>query len=177
MDNIFVKVAVMFFPKIDLRTMQKRGLQLGRNVYIGTPAMIDHQYCHLISIGDNCIIAPGVFILAHDSSPENQTGFYKTCKVTIGPRTYVGVHTIILPGVNIGHDVIIGAGSVITKDIPNGSVAVGNPASVTMSTSEFSERHRKNIESQLIAQKRTIRNKQAKSILQNMEAKETYYKV
>jgi maltose O-acetyltransferase len=176
MNNIFSKVAVMLSPKIDIKLMQKRGLQLGKNVYIGTPAMIDHQYCWLISIGNNCIIAPGVFILAHDTSTKNSTRFGKIGKVTIGSRSYIGVHTTILPGVNIGHDVIIGAGSVVTKDIPNNSVAVGNPAIVIMSTLEFSERHRKSIKSQLIPLKRkTIQTQQSRRILQNTKTEEIHY--
>jgi acetyltransferase-like isoleucine patch superfamily enzyme len=51
----------------------------------------------------------------------------------IGKNTFIGVGAIILPGVNIGDEVIIGAGAVVTKDIPSNTIAVGNPARVIKS--------------------------------------------
>ena len=64
-------------------------------------------------------------------------------KVTIGDRVFIGASTIILPGVAIGNDVIIGAGSVVTRDIPDNSVAAGNPARVLTSTDLFISRRKK----------------------------------
>ena len=58
----------------------------------------------------------------------------------MGDNVYIGVHTVILPGVKIGNNVIIGAGSVVTKDIPDNSVAAGTPARVIKSSQEYLEK-------------------------------------
>jgi serine acetyltransferase len=66
--------------------------------------------------------------------------------VRIGDRTYVGAGAMILPGVTIGADCVIGAGSIVTRDVPEGMVATGNPARVVASSAELSERHRRRME-------------------------------
>lgn len=144
MSSFISKITNVMFPKLDLMQMQKRGLHVGKNTYIGTPSWIDHNFCYLISIGDNCIIAPNVQILAHDSSTEIPLSLERVGRVIIGSRTYIGVQSIILPNVRIGNDVIIGAGSIVTTEIPSNSVAAGNPAKIIMPISEFKEKHRKN---------------------------------
>jgi len=138
---------LIFFPRIShersLKRLTRRGLKLGKRVYIHTTVIIDNDYPWLISIGDDCTFSANVIILAHDASSKPYLGYVKIDKVTIGCRTFVGAGSIILPGVNIGADVIVGAGSVITHDIPDNTVAAGNPARVIESTSEFIEKHRK----------------------------------
>ena len=62
--------------------------------------------------------------------------------MVIADRVFVGVSTIILPGVTLGSDVIIGAGSIVADDIPSGVVAAGSPARVVSSLTEFLERRR-----------------------------------
>jgi maltose O-acetyltransferase len=176
MSNIFSRAAGMIYPRISLTRLQKRGLRLGKNVYIGTPGGVDYNFCWLISIGDDCIISPDVIILAHDASPENHLGYQKIGKVTIGCRTYVGVGTVILPGVNIGHDVIIGAGSMVTEDIPSNSVVVGNPARVVESTSEFIKKHRKNLQTRSTLLKgKALQTTESKLALQEAVADGAYY--
>lgn len=139
--SIFNKMLVRW----RINRMLRRGLKLGKNVYIFNPGKIDENLCWLISIGDDCILSQDVRILAHDSSMARHLGYTKVGKVTIGCRTYIGAGTTILPGVDIGSDVIIGAGSVVTNDIPSNSVVVGNPARVIKSTSEFIEENKKNL--------------------------------
>ena len=70
------------------------------------------------------------------------TGHTKVARTTIGPRTFVGAGSIVLPGVTIGADCVIGAGSVVSRDIPDGSLAVGSPARVVGTTAEHGARHR-----------------------------------
>lgn len=123
------------------RNQIRRGLKIGKNVYLSDSAMIDHEYCWLVTIGDDSIISSNAVILCHDSSPSTHTGIHKIGKVTIGCRTYIGAETVILPGVSIGNDVIVGAGSVVTKNIPDNSVAAGNPARVIESISTFVEKY------------------------------------
>lgn len=146
MFNIVRKIAIMLFPELDLKILQKWGLRLGKNTYIGSSLGIDHKYCWLISIGDNCIISPFVSILAHDASSERSLGFCRLGRISLGSNVFVGINSIIFPNVKIGDNVIIGAGSVVTHDIPSDCVVAGNPASVIKSTSEFMQKHKMGID-------------------------------
>jgi maltose O-acetyltransferase len=122
-----------------------RGLKLGKNVFIDINVFIDPNVPWLISIGDECTLTKGVKILAHDASIKRHLNYTKVGRVSIGRRTFIGFDSIILPGVKIGENVIIGAGSVVTKDIPDNSIVIGNPAVVICSLQEYLEKHRKNM--------------------------------
>lgn len=92
----------------------------------------------LVSIGDRVTITSGVKILTHDGSTwliRNDKGrrYQRYAPVHIGNDVFIGVNCIIMPGVTIGSRVVIGAGSIVTKDVPDNSVAVGNPARVVSS--------------------------------------------
>ena len=82
-------------------------------------------------------LAPRVHILAHDASTYVFFGKTRAANVTIGNDVFVGASSIILPGVHIGNRVIIGAGSIVKHDIPDNSVAVGNPAKVVCSVDDY----------------------------------------
>jgi acetyltransferase-like isoleucine patch superfamily enzyme len=83
-----------------------------------------------IEIGDFSQIGPGVTITTtdHDYTREDMAEIFK--KVIIGKRVWIGANVTILPGVCIGDRTVIGAGSVVTKDLPSNSIAVGVPAKV-----------------------------------------------
>lgn len=86
-----------------------------------------------IKIGDNCQIAPNVAIYTagHPIHPITRNSAYEYGKeVTIGDNVWLGGNTVVCPGVHIGNNVVIGAGSVVTKDIPDWSMAAGNPCKV-----------------------------------------------
>lgn len=86
-----------------------------------------------VYIGDSVMIAPNVTIATgtHPIAPELREKVYQyNLPVKIGNRVWIGAGSIILPGVTIGDNSVIGAGSVVTKDIPSGVVAVGNPCRV-----------------------------------------------
>ncbi|MBO4814310.1 MAG: acyltransferase [Muribaculaceae bacterium] len=70
-------------------------------------------------------LASGVTVLAHDYA--RLTGRLNT---KIGKRCFIGVNAIIMPGVTIGDEVIVGAGSVVTKDVPSNCIVAGNPAKI-----------------------------------------------
>lgn len=86
-----------------------------------------------VTIGDDCFIGPNVSIYTacHSTDPDERNTREEWARgVTIGDSCWIGGSVTILPGVNIGNRCTIGAGSVVTTDIPDGSVAVGNPARV-----------------------------------------------
>ena len=142
MLGILLKIRNIMVGEQNIGKLIKRGLQIGKNVYIGGRVNIDPSHCWLISIGDNCTFADRVIVLAHDASTKRHLGYTKIGKVCIGNRTFIGAGSIILPGVSIGEDVIVGAGSVVTKDIPSNSLAMGNPATVIGTTSEYIQKHK-----------------------------------
>ena len=86
-----------------------------------------------VIIGDNCFMAPNVSIYTagHPIHPISRNSLYEYGKeITIGDNVWLGGNTVICPGVHIGNNVVIGAGSVVTKDIPDWSFAAGNPCRV-----------------------------------------------
>lgn len=92
----------------------------------------------LVTIGDDCFIGPNVSIYTacHSTDPvERNSRNEWAMPVTIGHNVWIGGSVTILPGVHIGDNVTIGAGSVVVKDIPSNSVAVGNPCRVVKAIS------------------------------------------
>jgi maltose O-acetyltransferase len=86
-----------------------------------------------VTIGSNVLFAPGVQIYAAThplSAAQRRTGLELGKAVSIGDDVWVGGGVIICPGINIGDRSVLGAGSVVTKDIPAGVLAAGNPCRV-----------------------------------------------
>jgi len=114
-----------------------KGLKLGKNVDIIDSFFFDPSHCFLISIGNNCTICPNVRIIAHDASTKKFLGYTKIGRIEIKDNCFIGDSVIILPGVEIGPNAIIGAGSVVTNNIPPNTVAAGNPAKIILSLQEY----------------------------------------
>lgn len=92
-----------------------------------------------VIIGDNCMLAPNVAIYTagHPVHPETRNTMYEYgIEVTIGDHVWIGGNCVICPGVHIGSNCVIGAGSVVTKDIPDWSIADGNPCNVIRTITE-----------------------------------------
>ena len=86
-----------------------------------------------VKIGDNCQMAPNVavYTAGHPIHSVSRNSLYEYgISVTIGDNVWIGGNTVIMPGVHIGSNTVIGAGSVVTKDIPDWVVAAGNPCRV-----------------------------------------------
>ena len=97
-----------------------------------------------VKIGDNCQMAPNVAIYTagHPLHPVARNSMYEYgISVTIGDNVWIGGNTVIMPGVHIGSNTVIGAGSVVTKDIPDWSVAVGNPCRVIKKITEEDKKY------------------------------------
>ena len=103
-------------------------------------SLIDTLVPSLVKIGDNFISAPGSIVLAHDASLLVHFNRYRVEKTVIGNSVFLGANAVVLAGVNIGDNVIVGAGSVVTKDIPNNMVVAGNPARVISTVDEYYEK-------------------------------------
>ncbi len=84
-------------------------------------------------IGENSLIAGGVVILTHHHHLRTKENLPVYQDVKIGRRVFIGVNVTIMPGIEIGDECIIGAGSVVTKSIPSKSIAFGIPAKVRKS--------------------------------------------
>ena len=125
----------------DVATLVAHGLQVGRLVYIARGCYFDPGYAWLISIGDQTTLGPRVTILTHDATPKLRTGYSRIAPVRIGARVFIGANTTILPGVTVGDDAIVGAGSVVRRDVPAGAVVFGNPAEERGSTDGHTEHH------------------------------------
>ncbi len=130
--------------KNKIKSMIGNGLKLGKNVTIMPGAIIDDRYPYLISIGNNCSLSNGVIILAHDATTFKFTdGYARLGKIEIKDNCFIGTNVIILPGVTIGPNVLIAAGSVVNRDIPPNSCVAGVPARVYQKFDEFIEQHKK----------------------------------
>ena len=119
----------------------------GTNIEVGKNFFANYK-CMLIDvakirIGDNCQMAPNVAIYTagHPIHPVSRNSMYEYGKeITIGDNVWIGGNTVICPGVHIGSNVVIGAGSVVTRDIPDWTVAVGTPCRVIKNISDEDKR-------------------------------------
>lgn len=109
----------------------------GSNIHIGDNFFANTNLVILdgakVTIGDNVFIAPhvGIYTAGHPLDKElRNAGLEYAYPITIGNNVWIGGHVCILPGVSIGDNSVIGAGSVVTKDIPSGVLAYGNPCRV-----------------------------------------------
>ncbi|MFH8252610.1 sugar O-acetyltransferase [Microbacterium sp. B2969] len=109
----------------------------GENIHVGARTFVNYNLTALdvatITIGEDCQIGPNVQLLTptHPIDPQPRRDKLEAAKpITIGDNVWLGGSVIVCPGVTIGANSVIGAGAVVTRDIPAGVVAVGNPARV-----------------------------------------------
>ena len=106
-------------------------ISIGKRFFANFNLTILDEAC--VTIGDDCFIGPNVSIYTacHSTDPVERNSRREWAEpVTIGDNVWIGGSVTILPGVTIGSNTTIGAGSVVTKDIPDNVVAVGNPCRV-----------------------------------------------
>lgn len=134
----------------------------GKNCYINQPFYCDYgthitvgdnfyanYNCTIldvasVEIGDNVFFAPNVSIYTagHPVHHEARNSMYEYgISVKIGNNVWIGGNTVITPGVTIGEDSVIGAGSVVTKDVPSGVIAAGNPCKIIRKITEDDKRY------------------------------------
>lgn len=117
--------------------MRKMGCKVGKGCYIGEHVKIDQSHPDMITVEDNVSIAAGTRLLCHqrDFTNYNVGDDYMKLGYTIKPIVLkkgclIGMESMVLPGVTVGEGAIVGAGSLVTKDIPAWTIAAGNPAKV-----------------------------------------------
>jgi maltose O-acetyltransferase len=135
----------IYFTRIKL--LIARGLVIGKNVTISRNVTIDSGYPYLIRIGDNCSLAEHVRLLAHDAATFKFTaGYARLGKIEIKDNCFIGDRSTILPGVTIGPNALVAAGSVVNRDVPPNSCVAGVPARVYAKFDEYIERNKRQIE-------------------------------
>ena len=121
-----------FYPNVIIRSRSGM-IRLGNDVSLG-PGVIVYETRGGLEVGDNCLIAAGTRICgtSHGTELGIPMRFQETIakKIIIGPDVWIGMNTVVHPGVEIGEGSIIGSGSIVTKSIPSYSIAMGAPCKV-----------------------------------------------
>jgi len=131
--------SLWFFPALSKLLHEWRGVRFEdrQSVFISQGVAIDNRYPELISIGKDVWFTRNVIVLSHSYSSRLQQDNFglheKVAAVRIGHGVFLGVGTIVLPGVSLGDGCYIGAGSVVTQSIPPAVLAAGNPCKVLRS--------------------------------------------
>lgn len=142
-----IRRALYWFFNISINTTKrdfvKGGGVLGRNCVIYADVEFGSEP-YLIHIGDNCRITNGVRFVTHDGglwTLRNQgkisSHYGKFGPINVKNNVHIGWNAIIMPGVTIGNNCVIGCGAVVTHDIPGNSIAAGVPARVIKSLDEY----------------------------------------
>lgn len=142
-----MKKKIIRFLKRAFWSLEKHARHDG--VTMGTGNRIESYFWssaepYLITIGDNCDLTEGSRIYTHGSAKvarDKYPDFDIFGKVVLGNRVYVGSRAQIMPGVTIGDNVLIAAGSVVTKSIPSNVVVAGNPARYVCSLDEYIQKN------------------------------------
>lgn len=126
-----------------LKFAKRIGVNLGDNCHIyGKVAWGSEPW--IITLGNDVHITDGVKFITHDGGTLLYRDLVPDLEITkpikLGNKVYVGNNVIFLPGVTVGNNVIIGAGAVVSRDIPDNSVAVGVPAKVIKTADEYLEK-------------------------------------
>ena len=135
----------------ELQALKNKGLKVGTNCDFVSPGPNFGSEPYLITIGNNTTVSFDVAFVTHDAGTrvlrnlateekEKQTVIYG--KINVGNNCFIGCRSTILPGVTIGDNTIIGAGSVVNRDIPANSVAAGVPCRVICTLEEYKEKHK-----------------------------------
>lgn len=138
-----------FFP---LRDAVRNGMKIGTGVSLVSPYNTNFgSEPYLITLGNHVRISGGVSFFTHDGgtwafrNEEKYRDVMKYGRISVGDYTFIGAKATILPGVKIARRCVIGACSLVTKDIPDGMVVGGIPARVICTTEEYAEKCRKSM--------------------------------
>lgn len=129
--------------KLRPRILKKMGCHVGKDIFVGDHVRIDYSHAELIYIDDHAHIAGGCRLLCHQRDLKGYRKGddaaklpYKLGEIHIGKGVMIGMETLIMPGVTIGDGAIVGAYSLVTKDIPPYTIATGRPAKIVKEITE-----------------------------------------
>ncbi len=131
MHDLFRQVGKNVWIEPDFRCEFGKNITIGDNVYINFGCVI--LDCGQVVIGNSTLIGPNVGIFSGNhtlDAEERAAGGLVPKDIRIGERVWIGGNVSIVPGVSIGSNTVIAAGSVVTRDIPDGVLAAGNPCRV-----------------------------------------------
>lgn len=117
---ILVRHTILHLRNAYFRVFYK--MDIGKDVRISLKAKLDKRNSKGVHIGDGSYLAFGATILCHDMCRNLSKD------VIIGKKCFIGANSLILPGVTIGDEVVVAAGSVVTKNVPSNTIVAGNPA-------------------------------------------------
>lgn len=122
-------------PNVIIRMQRARGVKIGKDCHFSPYVQIDLLYPHMVTIGDNVAIGSNVMIFAHFNPTTNlhlkSHGYAREIKpVHIKSGAIIGPGSIITAGTTIGENSIVGVGSVVSQDVPDYCVVLGNPARI-----------------------------------------------
>lgn len=132
MKNKFI-IRIFFatiLRKLRVFKFRIKGYDIPYSAIIEGSVVLDKLYPKGIHVGENTLVAGGVTILSHDHCKRVNNNQPFLIDTYIGNNCFIAVGAIILPGVKIGDEVIVGAGAVVTKDVPSNCVVAGNPAKI-----------------------------------------------
>ncbi|WP_339060441.1 acyltransferase [Tepidibacillus marianensis] len=135
MKSFIVITIARFTPWLPIKNWLYRTflhMEIGEKSAIALMVMMDTMFPERIHVGDNSIIGYNTTILAH----EYLLNEYRLGDVYVGSNVMIGANSLILPGVTIGDYSIVGAGSVVTKDVPPHAFVAGNPAKLIRMVNE-----------------------------------------
>jgi acetyltransferase-like isoleucine patch superfamily enzyme len=137
-----IRLNIIAMIKGNVFALRKLGVKVGDGSRIYTRSFSGEPW--LVSIGDRVTVAPGVDFITHDASSsllEDEKGRrYRYARITVGNDVFIGANAMILPGVRIGNRVIVAAGSVVNRSIPDNCVVGGVPARFLRTFDEFERR-------------------------------------
>jgi carbonic anhydrase/acetyltransferase-like protein (isoleucine patch superfamily) len=139
--RIILKPFLEFFRRVKpVQYAKWLGVNIGENPHFyGAISWGSEPW--IITLGNNVHITDGCKFIAHDGGTlifrDQIPDLEITKPIVVGDNVYIGEDSMLLPGVHIGSNVVIGARSVVTKDIPDNSVAAGTPCRVIKSTDEY----------------------------------------
>lgn len=145
----FIKL-YLFHRGNKITYLRTQGVKIGDNCQLLNQPFNFGTEPWLIEIGDKVTITNGVFLITHDASsrlfrdtlPDSSPFGNRFGKILIHNNCFVGINSIILPDVSIGPNSIVGAGSVVNKDVPPNTVVAGVPARPICSLDDFIEKYR-----------------------------------
>ena len=144
-NSIYLRFAIRTFFATKVQSIRNwryrlKGYDVHPSVIFERKLHLDRLYPEGIHIKEHCLIASGCTILSHDHCKRVEDGQCLLLNTTIGKRCFIAVNSTILPGVTIGDEVVVGAGSVVTKDVPSNCIVAGNPARVIRKNISMNDR-------------------------------------